>query len=288
MRVLVVAAVTLALVAAAFGGGYALGDSTAAAPRGTGAADGPGFLPAAGWNVVQTGLTVPPEGPSAIAANVPIAPRDLKIGGRPTVTIKGLGPDEMLLYARFIPGGQIAAVDRQFPKRQTPLRLRDARPGSLEGLTNSGRTLRLLAQVASYDIDVLIIFGDAQPSNALLKEADAELGRLVVAPCPQAAYVLSRQDKADAEAFVMTWLSAHYPRPHSELRGASARVTIVADGGSQRARTAVASCGDQLARRVAEVNVMFPTRAVPTPAGRFPVAYLIYQTKDGWRIWRPV
>src|SRR5437764_3502965 len=65
-RRLVLAAAAIAAVSgAAFAAGLAVASSperTVTAPT---ASTGPGFLPATGWNVLQTGLTVPPEGPTA-------------------------------------------------------------------------------------------------------------------------------------------------------------------------------------------------------------------------------
>src|SRR3954469_11982727 len=58
--------------AAALAGAFAL--RLALAPGGATKtpADGPGFLPAAGWETFQTGLTQEPLAPSATAATVPL------------------------------------------------------------------------------------------------------------------------------------------------------------------------------------------------------------------------
>lgn len=140
----IAAEVFVVSVGGAFGAGFSLGSDPERATT-SGRSDGPRFLPAYGWNVVQTGLTVPPEGPSTIAANVQFSPRDLAIGGRPTETIKSLGPDGILLYAmlarsplsiasspsarfRFDLRMQTSCVRLQRAQRQ----MRETHPGYLE------------------------------------------------------------------------------------------------------------------------------------------------------------
>jgi len=283
LRPLLVGLVFVVSVGAAFGSGFSVG-STDQSPSATAVADGPGFLPAPGWNVLQTGLRVPPEGPSAIAANVPLVPRDIAIGGLPTRTINRLGPQGILLHANFIPSGQIAAVDRQFPKRSTPLRIRDARLGSLEGLTNPGRTLRLLAQVGGYNIDALIIFGARKPGETLIAEADAELGRLVVPGCPDLLPV-GPNDRRTASQFVFRWIKAHYLGAPTDLRGAERRAYVVGLDRAPHAASARSACGSKANGHLMEVVVSVPRRAQRV-TGRLPLAYFAYKTSKGWRIWR--
>jgi hypothetical protein len=65
---------------------------------------GPGFLPAAGWDVVQTGATMPPQVPTATAANVPLDSRD-PAGELPTTTLADLPDRGVVLFAAFYPAG---------------------------------------------------------------------------------------------------------------------------------------------------------------------------------------
>jgi hypothetical protein len=286
-RPVLVAAVFAAAVAAAFGGGFSAGaeSSSSSSPSSAAIADAPGFLPAPGWNVLQSGSMVPPEGPSAIAANVPIAARDLEIGGRPHETIDALGARGILLYANFIPAGQVPGVDREFPDRSLPLRLRDAAEGSLEGMTNSGRTLRMMAQVGGYDADILVIFGAAHPDRSLVDEADAELGRLVIPGCPTSAVGVGPADLEDAVSFVAGWLRSHYLGAVSDLEGAESRSYVIGNGASPHDDVAIRTCGAKIKGKLVEVVVTLPERARPV-AGRLPLAYFVYKTPQGWRIWR--
>lgn len=283
-RVGLVAAVFVVSVGGAFGAGFSLGSSPGR-PTTSQGSDGPGFLPAYGWNVLQTGLTVPPEGPSTIAANVPFSPRDLAIGGRPTETIKSLGPDGILIYAMFIPSGQIASVDRQFPQRSLPLRLADAESGGLEGLPAAGETLRMLARTGGYNIDVLIIFGSPSPSSALLAAADEELARLVVPECPRDSLRVTDGDRPAAESYVLEWIRTHYIGDASDLEGAESRSYIIGAESAPHGPTLVTECGASVRERVVEVEVTLSSAAQRT-TGRFPLTYYVVKRSAGWNIWR--
>ena len=94
--------------------------------------ESPGFLPAEGWDVFQTGTTEPPQAPTATASNVPLDPRD-EIGGLPHPTLESLGSDGIVIFATFYPAGESVNVDRQFPGRLLPLSLTDTKPGGIEG-----------------------------------------------------------------------------------------------------------------------------------------------------------
>jgi hypothetical protein len=177
-----------ATVGAAFAIGYFVAPSGASddvgAPSGAsddvGAPSGPGFLPAAGWETFQTGATSPPQAPSATAANVALGP-DALSGTFPWETIGGLEPGDVLLHALFLPTGESAAVDEQFPPRELPLSLDDAQAGAqLEGQPAGVTALRLLARVNDVNVDVLVFFGGGEPTAEALSLAREELARLVV------------------------------------------------------------------------------------------------------------
>ena len=169
------------MVAAAFSAGFAVAaarDLSDDAPRGS-TPEGPGFLPAPGWDLFQTGTTQPPQAPTATASNVPLDPAD-EVGGLPHPTLERLGPEGIVVFATFYTSGESDAVDRQFPERSLPLQLTDAEPGGIEGQPDDVSAGRLLASVGGYNIDLIIFFGAADPSPSTLKLANEELGRLVV------------------------------------------------------------------------------------------------------------
>jgi uncharacterized protein DUF4232 len=172
---LALAGLALALVVgAAFVAGFFIAPSGASA-----APDGPGFLPAEGWNTFQTGLTQPPLAPSATAANVPLGP-EVFSQSWPWKMIAGLGPGEVLLQATFYPTGESEGIDANFPVRELPLSLDDAQTGAgLEGQPANTEAYRLLARVNGYNLDLLMFFG-TEPSEGTLQLAQEELDRLVI------------------------------------------------------------------------------------------------------------
>ena len=167
-----------ATVSAAFSIGYFVAPSGASDD--VGAPSGPGFLPATGWETFQTGATSPPQAPSATAANVALGP-DALSGTFPWQTIGGLESGDVLMHALFLPTGESEAVDEQFPPRELPLSLDDARAGAqLEGQPAGVTALRLLARVNDTNVDVLVFFGGGEPTPEALSLAREELARLVV------------------------------------------------------------------------------------------------------------
>jgi Protein of unknown function (DUF4232) len=175
--------------AAALAGAFAAGLALAPGGATKTAADGPGFLPAQGWDTFQTGVTAPPRAPSATAANVTLG-ADALSGTFPWQTVARLQAGQALLQATFYPAGENAGVDAKFPRRALPLSLDDARAGaSLEGQPANVTEYRLLARVNGYDLDLFVFFG--RPATAAARAAaEEELGRLTVpeeAPAPAAA-----------------------------------------------------------------------------------------------------
>jgi hypothetical protein len=285
-RRLVLAAIAVAAaVAAAFAAGLAVASSperTITAPT---AATGPGFLPATGWNVLQTGLTVPPEGPVASAANVPFAPADLSQQSPPTATVAALPASGVLLWAQFYPSGQIPAIDRTFPVRTLPLRLADARvTTNPEGFGGSGAVRRIAARVNGYNVDVVIFFGANQPSASALADARGELARLTLPACPAIAQPIDPYEVAAAQAYLVAWLRAHYVSRLSDLRGARARAVVVSGVRDRRIRLVATTCASQAAHLVA-VTVT-PSAAGRANLGRLPLLYFLSKTSTGWSVWR--
>jgi hypothetical protein len=280
-----------ACVGGAFGAGFGVGSSgtststsTATIPIAANSAAGPGFLPAAGWNVVQTGATVPPLAPTAMAANVPFAASDAALDRPPADTIHSLGPNGVLLHATFVRSDDTSGQG-QYPARALPLRLSDARQGSLEGFPTAGETLRLGAHAAGYEIDVLIVFGTANPSGPVRAAAQEELARLVVPGCPAHTTSLSRSDRDAAASFLLGWLRTHYVGASVDFDGASARPYLVGVDTAPHAAAVRAQCGAAARGRIVEVDVTLSKSAQAT-TGPHPLAYFVVRDGRGWDVWR--
>jgi hypothetical protein len=198
-------AVGLALVVGS-GLGFGLGTSFIQSGR---AAQGPlgiGFLPADGWNVLQSGARATPERPAyATAANVSLDPEDVVAGGLPDPsglpyeTLLRLRPEGIVIVAAFTRRRSYETyLDSRFPTHKLPLRLSDATP-----YIESGTQIRpdeplgqyqIRAAVSGYDVDLNVYFGTPHPSPALLDEARRQLDRLVVrSPSDERANAGSRR-----------------------------------------------------------------------------------------------
>jgi len=294
-RIAAAAAAFIVCVAAAFGTGFAVASSdnaaisttTSTATSATGgleSASGPGFLPASGWNIAQTTATVPSDPQSAIATNGQIDPEDFSFGGRPSNTIGKLGPEGILIYAMFTPSGELPTLDQQYPKRTIPLRLSDAGDAGLEGLPDRVVSKRLLARVAGYNADVLIVFGRHDPPRALEAEADAELGRLVVPGCPTHAPRINPDEKAAAMVFLRAWLLAHYQGRPTDLGAVKLTAHVIGVEDASAGAAIIEACGGRVRGRLLEVDVTLPQTAQP-PRKR-PFVYLLNETPGSWEVWR--
>jgi hypothetical protein len=166
---------TAALILLATGLGFGFGAwLTPAGSAGPGPV-GLGFLPAEGWTVVQAEAPGGVGFTRAVAANVPIDPRD-RAGAQPLATLESLPPGGIVVQATLSSRGE-PDVDALFPVRSTPLRLADAAPvASRGGLVQ----YVLRAAVGGYDVDARIYFG-SEPTATILADADRQLQRLVVA-----------------------------------------------------------------------------------------------------------
>jgi hypothetical protein len=176
-------AVGVLVAAAALAGAFAAG--LAVAPGGaTKDADGPGFLPAQGWDTFQTGATAPPQAASATAANVKLG-ADALSGTFPWQTVATLRAGQVLLQATFSSAGEVAGVDAKFPSRSLPLSLDDAEPGaSLEGQPPNVSAYRLVARVNGWNLDLFAFFGGERVTPGARASAQEELDRLVVPQAP--------------------------------------------------------------------------------------------------------
>ena len=165
--------------AAALGAAFALGLVLAPGGATRTAANGPGFLPAAGWETFQTGLTQEPMAPTATAATVPLG-HDVLDETFPWQTVATLRPGQVLLEAVFGYTGDLQDLDTQFPPRSLPLSLHDARAiGTLEGQPLGTTALRLEARVNGWNLD-LLVFTRGRITSSARAAAQQELDRLVV------------------------------------------------------------------------------------------------------------
>lgn len=177
-------AATLLAVAVAFPSGYAVAAARSTESTLSPLADvGPGFLPAEGWDTLNTGLTGPRQAPVALASTTAFAPEDLSqgAGNLPRATIASLPADGLVLWAVFYPRGESAQVDENFPEQTLPLSLENAISGSLEGDPRPEKaSLRLLSAVDDWNIDVIVFSGADQLTDELERKAQTELSRLTI------------------------------------------------------------------------------------------------------------
>jgi hypothetical protein len=135
-----------------------------------------GFLPAHGWNVMQSGTLDEAGKATAIAANVPLEPSD-DFEGAPLATIRLLPANSVVIFATFSPRGD-PAKDSAHPAREPPLRLEHA--DQLPPSYHVAR-YRLRAGIGGYNVDARIYFGENAPSARAVEAAESQLSRLVVA-----------------------------------------------------------------------------------------------------------
>lgn len=152
----------------------------ASADSGPAVVSSPGFAPSSGWTEVSTGTVPISDGPTAIAANVPIAAGDTPIGTFPTQTLASLPANGIVVYAVIGSRGQ--PNDANFPSSQLPLHISDAHVLSRwEGQYNSNvPEYQLVAGVGNYNLSVDVFFGRQQPSAEQLAAAQDELNQLEV------------------------------------------------------------------------------------------------------------
>jgi len=133
---------------------------------------GLGFLPAEGWTVVQSGIPGSAESARAVAANVPLDRADPEIG-LPLTALRSWPPWGIAIVARLSARGD-QAFDSAFPVGTMPLRFADA-----VSVTPTEYDLR--AGVGGYNVDADISFG-SRPTPGMLRDAEEQIARLVVAP----------------------------------------------------------------------------------------------------------
>jgi hypothetical protein len=144
----------------------------------------PGFAPASGWNEVTTGAVPMDQGPTAIAANVPLASGDTPIGTFPTQTLSSLPENGIVFYVVIGSRGELSGVDAKYISSDLPLQLSNARVlTSWEGMPSPNiPEYQITAAVDNYNLSVDVFFGTQQPSDQQLAAAQEELNQLEVPP----------------------------------------------------------------------------------------------------------
>jgi hypothetical protein len=135
------------------------------------------FQPALGWNTVETNVASDSTAPQvAWAANIPFKTEELS--GFPDNTVRAMPPDGIVIVVvgpRDYTGGE------NFPHLNSPIQLSD---GFFTADNYEGQPA---ANVSRYVIDgfvggklvnVLVWLGATQPTPAMIKSANDELGRL--------------------------------------------------------------------------------------------------------------
>jgi hypothetical protein len=172
-RVRIGVALAIAAVALALGSGLGFGLGSSLTPSGSATSFvGFGFLPAQGWNVLQSGTLDGSGVARALAANVALD-SGIDLSEDPSATTRSLPPRGVLITATFRPRGN-AGVDARFPVRKPPLRLEDAE-------RVSGGRSELRAAIRGYNVALEIHFGSAEPSARMRAAAQRQLDRLIVA-----------------------------------------------------------------------------------------------------------
>jgi len=153
-----------------------------------------GFVPEPGWFALQS---PPPatagQQTAAVAANVPFAADDVVHGlvepsGLPYATLLSLPPRGIVIVTTMVPETEPHNAPIQtnpaYPEVDLPLRLREGVPwvqwGAQVRPDQPLAQYQLRASISDYNVDVVVYFGTAQPSQALLDEAQRQLDQLIV------------------------------------------------------------------------------------------------------------
>ena len=171
-------ALLLAAAALLIGSALGFGVGSAVTPSGSAGGNfvGFGFVPAHGWNVMQSGTLDEAGEARAIAANVPLEPSD-DFADVSLAALRLLPADGVLIRVRFSPRGD-PAKDGAHPVRELPLRFADAE--RLRPYYSVAR-YRLRAGIGGYNVEARVYFGEDAPSNRAVDAAQNQLNRLVVA-----------------------------------------------------------------------------------------------------------
>jgi hypothetical protein len=151
------------------------------------------FEPAPGWHVLTTEPSVVGIlGVQAWASNVPFVEGEEPTGPAdsfpqccPDESEDALPPDGIIITAHYaVDTRNPLPTSDSFPERNLPLTI-DGHPSVQYEGQDPDRALAIVnATVNGRYLSVQIVFGTGDPSAALVREAEEELGRLIVAPPP--------------------------------------------------------------------------------------------------------
>jgi hypothetical protein len=151
------------------------------------------FEEAPGWHVLTTDPSLAGSvGVQAWASNVPFVEGDEPVGpvnslpeGWPGETEDALPPDGIIIVAAYaIETRNPLSPNESFPERTLPLTIEQRPSVQYEG-QDPDRALAIVnASVNGRYVNVRIVFGTRDPSADLVREANEELGELIVAPQP--------------------------------------------------------------------------------------------------------
>jgi hypothetical protein len=201
------------------------------------------FKPADGWHVLTTDSAAANERRAqAWASNVPFAEDEEEIGdpnlfpyGSPDKTEDALPPDGIIIVATYPLQTRNSLPPIQgAPERTLPLTI-DERPSvEYEGQEDDRALAIVNATVNGRYVNVRIVFGTGEPSPDLVREADEELARLIVAPPPTTTDAVDdfgiRMNLPDAWRGILFSWSASEPILHV----ATVPITDLYDGSSAR------------------------------------------------------
>jgi hypothetical protein len=201
------------------------------------------FEPAAGWHVRMTDPAMVNDlGAQAWASNIPFSEDEESVGqtnafpdGWPDKTEEALPPDGIIIVANYVlqtrnPLPPIADA----PERSLPLTI-DERPSvQFEGQEDDRALAIVNATVNGRYLNVRIVFGTGEPGAELVREAEEELGRLVVAPPPTTTEAIDdfgiRMDLPEEWSGILFRWSATEPIIHA----ATVPITNLYEGSSAR------------------------------------------------------
>jgi hypothetical protein len=182
--------------------GFGFGSSVTPSGNAAGTPVGLGFLPAQGWDVLQTGARATKERPTvAVASNGTFAPDDAARGARnssglPYSTLLDLPADGIVIVARFWVRDTRPGTNLYPLAKGLPLSLRDAAPMTAYSVqVRPERPLgqyQLLAEVNDHNVELQVYFGTPRPSPDVVADAQRQVDRLVVNETKPSASLRSR------------------------------------------------------------------------------------------------
>ncbi|MDQ3981773.1 MAG: hypothetical protein M3271_03725 [Actinomycetota bacterium] len=203
------------------------------------------FEPAKGWHVRTTDPGAAGDlGAQAWASNVPFAEDEEPVGevnffpaGWPDKTEDALPPDGILLVAnQSLQTRNPLPPISDVPERSLPLTIDERPHTAIEGQQPDRAQAVVNAIVNDRYLSVRVVFGTADPPPELIREAEEELARLIVAPPPATTKAIHdfgiRMSVPEPwHRFLFRWAGTE-----PLLHAATVPITDLYDGSSARAR----------------------------------------------------